>query len=70
MQTYLVELACPECRHGRLAANGEVSDQGNIHVCSACRVKFIVPGEPYPRRVERIDTDAQALRGDTYAPQV
>jgi hypothetical protein len=50
-----------------MVANGEAHEQGNIHVCNNCSTKFIVPGEPYPRRAERIDMNTQPLRGDNYA---
>jgi hypothetical protein len=48
-------------------AIGEKHEQGNLHNCTGCGEKHIVPGEPYPRRVERIDVDAQPMRGTSYA---
>ena len=62
-----VELACPNCRRGRLTATGETHEKGNIHACNGCDVKHVVPGEPYPRRVERVDMSAQPMRGTNYA---
>jgi hypothetical protein len=67
VQVFHVELACPSCRRGRLVATGEPRENGNVHSCTGCREKHIVPGEPYPRRVERVDVDAQPMRGTTYA---
>jgi hypothetical protein len=67
VQTSHAELKCPECRRGTLAATGEKHEQGNHHVCDGCGVKWIVPGEPYPRKVERVDKGAQPMRGTYYA---
>ncbi len=67
VQTFHVELACPDCRRGRLVATGQTHEKGNVHGCTGCQSNFIIPGEPYPRRVERIDTSAQPMRGTTYA---
>jgi hypothetical protein len=63
VQTFQVELACPSCHRGRLAATGE---KGNVHACNSCAARWVVPGEPYPRRVERVDTSAQPMRGTCY----
>jgi hypothetical protein len=67
MQTFHVELACLNCRTGRLAATGETHESGNIHKCNACDTRYVVPGKPYPRRVERVDLNAQPMRGTSYA---
>jgi hypothetical protein len=69
VEVFHVELACPDCRRGRLVASGEATEQGHVHACDngRCLIKFVVPGAPYPRRIERVDTNAQPLRGDTYA---
>lgn len=67
IQTFQAELACPSCHRGRLTATGETHEKGNVHACNNCTATWVVPGEPYPRRVERVDTTAQPLRGTCYA---
>jgi hypothetical protein len=54
IQTFHVELACPSCQRGHLVATGETHEMGNAHHCNGCGATWRVPGEPYPRRVERI----------------
>lgn len=65
MRTLWVELPCPQCRVGKLVATGEVREAGNLHACSTetCSAKWVVPGEPFPRRVEELDCNASILRG-------
>jgi hypothetical protein len=67
VQVFDVELGCPACRRGKLVATGVVHEMGNLHNCTNCTSTWIVPGEKYPRRVERVDTIAQPLRGTSYA---
>jgi hypothetical protein len=69
VQTFLAELKCPTCRRGRLVANGETHEKGNMHLCdnSSCSTRYIIRGEPYPRRIERVDTEAPPLKGTNYA---
>jgi len=67
VETFQAELRCPGCRRGYLVATGETHEKGNHHVCSGCGSKMIVPGEAYPRRVERVDMSAHPLRGTNYA---
>jgi hypothetical protein len=68
MQTFHVELACLNCRTGCLAATGETHESGgNVHKCNTCDTRYVVPGKPYPQRVERIDKGAQPMRGTHYA---
>jgi hypothetical protein len=65
MRTIWVELPCPTCRAGKLVATGEVREAGNMHKCSAetCGELWVLPGEPFPRRVEELDPTGNLLRG-------
>jgi hypothetical protein len=67
VRVYHITLTCPDCRRGELEMIDQTHEKGNVHVCTGCGTKYVVPGEPYPRRVERIDMSAQPMRGTNYA---
>jgi hypothetical protein len=60
------ELPCPSCRAGTLVSTGEAQQGGTLHACSRagqCSARWIVPGNPFPRRVEELDSTSNLLRG-------
>ncbi len=62
LQILRVDLKCPSCRPGTLTATGAKHDQGNIHTCDNCLITWVVPGEPYPRRIEQPDPNANLMK--------
>ena len=66
MQLVHVELSCLNRRRGRLVWTGAPPQpEGSLHACSdkSCGTQILVPGDPYPRKEERIDPNASIIRG-------